>query len=98
MSFSVRNLLLAGAGALVLLGLGYVSFRTDPVPVDIVDVTRGPLQVTINADGKTRVRVSKLGRIQALIRYRNSLAHGYNQSVSKAQADLDRFVHFDFNR
>ena len=56
MSFSVRNLLLAGAGALVLLGLGYVSFRTDPVPVDIVDVTRGPLQVTINADGKTRVR------------------------------------------
>ena len=56
MAVSMRNLVLIVMGALVLLGLGYVSFRTDPVPVDLIEVTRGPLQVTINADGRTRVR------------------------------------------
>lgn len=40
-------------------------------------------------EGKPRYRESKLGKIVALIRYRNGLAHGYNQSREKAQEDLD---------
>lgn len=56
MSFSMRNLVLILLGAGIVLGLGYVSFKTDPVPVDLVEVTQGPLQVTVNADGHTRVR------------------------------------------
>jgi len=56
MSVSTRNLTLFAIGAAVVLGLGYVSFRTDPVPVDLVEVVRGPMQVTVNADGRTQVR------------------------------------------
>lgn len=44
-----------------------------------------------DADGVSRFRTSKLGKIQALIRYRNSLAHGYNQSHDKAARDLERY-------
>lgn len=45
-----------------LLGLGLVSallivaFRTEPVPVDLAEVTRGPMRITVNADGRTRIR------------------------------------------
>ena len=56
MDVSMRTLGLLGAGAFVILGLAYVSFREDPVPVDLAEVTRGPLEVTVNADGKTEVR------------------------------------------
>ncbi|MEH6645978.1 efflux RND transporter periplasmic adaptor subunit [Sulfitobacter sp.] len=34
----------------------WVSFRSDPVPVDLHTVTSGPMRVTIDVDGKTRVR------------------------------------------
>ncbi|GAA3867428.1 efflux RND transporter periplasmic adaptor subunit [Celeribacter arenosi] len=44
-------LVAALAGALF-----FVAFRPHPVAVDIATATRGPLQVTINADGKTRIR------------------------------------------
>ncbi|NKB28198.1 MAG: HlyD family efflux transporter periplasmic adaptor subunit [Rhodobacteraceae bacterium] len=56
MSLKPRTIGLAGVGAAVLLGLAYTSFQTDPVPVDLAEVTRGPMQVTIDADGKTRIR------------------------------------------
>lgn len=56
MSWKPRTIGLVGVGAAVMLGLAYVSFREDPVPVDLHYVTRGPIQVTINADGVTRVR------------------------------------------
>ena len=36
-------------------------------------------------DGNSKFKVSKLGKIQALIKYRNSLAHGYNQSTTRSQ-------------
>lgn len=45
-----------------------------------------------DAAGAVKVRTAKLGRIQALIRYRNSLAHGYNQSRDKARDDLATFA------
>lgn len=46
-----------GAVALLVVGaLGYVALRSDPVAVDLAVIARGPLQVTVNADGKTRIR------------------------------------------
>ncbi len=56
MAYSARTLILGGLGAAIVVGLGYVSLRTDPVPVDLAQVTRGALEVTINADGRTRIR------------------------------------------
>nr|WP_254899062.1 HlyD family efflux transporter periplasmic adaptor subunit [Thalassococcus arenae] len=37
-------------------GLAVTAFRTDPVPVDLATLERGPLSVTVNAEGKTRIR------------------------------------------
>lgn len=56
MAFSTRTITLIGLGAALIAGLSYVSFRNDPVPVDLATVTRGPLEITINADGETQVR------------------------------------------
>ncbi len=56
MALKSRNIVLGGLGAVILASLIYVAFRTDPVAVDLHSVTRGPMQVTINADGKTRIR------------------------------------------
>lgn len=56
MSWKPRTIGLVGGGAAVMLALAYMSFRDDPVPVDLHYVARGPMQVTINADGVTRVR------------------------------------------
>ncbi|WP_417248370.1 efflux RND transporter periplasmic adaptor subunit [Celeribacter sp.] len=44
-------IVLALVGALVFIG-----FRPHPIAVDVAEVTRGPMVVTINADGKTRIR------------------------------------------
>ena len=41
---------------LVLVALLYVAFRPTPVDVDLATVTRGSLQVTVDEDGKTRIR------------------------------------------
>ena len=56
MAYSTRTLVLIGLGVTLVAGLSYVSFRTDPVAVDLATVIQGPLEVTINADGKTQVR------------------------------------------
>jgi HlyD family secretion protein len=56
MAHSKRTLLLTGIGVTLVAVLSYVSFRTDPVAVDLAAVTQGPLEVTINADGQTQVR------------------------------------------
>ena len=42
------------AGVLVA-GLAY-AFRPQPVPVDLADVTVGPMVVTVDEEGETRVR------------------------------------------
>ncbi len=41
--------------ALVVGGLGY-AFWPEPAEVDLAKVERGPLQVTVDEDGKTRIR------------------------------------------
>jgi HlyD family secretion protein len=49
--------LILGLLALAVAGaLAWIALRTDPVPVDLATVTQGPLAVTIDADGKTRIR------------------------------------------
>jgi HlyD family secretion protein len=42
-------------GALLAAALAY-AFRAQPVPVDLAEVTRGPLMVTVDEEGETRVR------------------------------------------
>jgi tetratricopeptide (TPR) repeat protein len=42
--------------------------------------------------GQPQTRTKKLGKIQALIAYRNGLAHGFNQSPKQAQRDLDTYA------
>lgn len=56
MAYSKRTILLTGVGVALVAGMSYVAFRDDPIPVDYADVTRAPLEITINADGKTQVR------------------------------------------
>ena len=56
MTYSTRTIVLAGLGGALVAGLMFVSFREDPVPVDLAKVSRGPLEVTVNADGKTQIR------------------------------------------
>lgn len=43
----------AGIALLVAIGLG---LRPKPVPVELTKVTRGPLQATVNEEGRTRIR------------------------------------------
>ncbi|MEJ8561998.1 HlyD family efflux transporter periplasmic adaptor subunit [Yoonia sp. GPGPB17] len=56
MTWKPRTIGLVGVGAAIMLGLGYVSLQDDPIPVDLHVLTRGPLDVTINADGVTRIK------------------------------------------
>lgn len=50
-----RTILMAAIGLLAAVFLGIVAFRTDPVPVDLAEITRGPMRVTVDVDGKTRI-------------------------------------------
>jgi HlyD family secretion protein len=55
MVLSTRTVGLGLAGVVLIGGLAYVAFSEDPVPVDLVEVTASPMQVTIDADGRTRI-------------------------------------------
>ncbi|KQB96469.1 RND transporter [Loktanella sp. 1ANDIMAR09] len=56
MTWKPRTIGLVGLGAALMLGMGYVALQEDPIPVDLHTITRGPLAVTINADGVTRIK------------------------------------------
>lgn len=56
MDIKPRTLVVVALGIALFGGLAYVSFRPDPVPVDLTEVTIGPMEVTIDADGMTRIR------------------------------------------
>lgn len=46
-------------GALVVAGLGVVGWqltRPELIPVDLAEIGKGPLEVTVNGDGTTRIR------------------------------------------
>ncbi|MHA6265106.1 efflux RND transporter periplasmic adaptor subunit [Arenibacterium sp. CAU 1754] len=55
MHLKARTVFFVGLSALVFATLAFVAFRTDPIPVDLYEIGHGPMQVTINADGKTRI-------------------------------------------
>jgi HlyD family secretion protein len=55
MSWNARTIGLSLAGAALIGGLAWVAFREEAVPVDLVEVTAGAMQVTIDADGRTRI-------------------------------------------
>lgn len=50
-----RWVVIAAVAAIVFLAIAY-GFMAKPVAVDIVKVSRGPMNVTIEEEGKTRVR------------------------------------------
>ena len=78
---------LAGLGIVTLIVL---AFRPAPVPVDVGQVTQGPLQVTIDAEGKTQVQeryvvaASVAGRLQRI-----SLEPGDSVESGELIAQLD---------
>ena len=45
-----------------------------------------------DAEGNIKKKKSKLAVIQALIKYRNSLAHGFNQSPAAANKDMETYI------
>lgn len=55
MHFLRKRLLLIVAALALIAGFAY-AFWPRPVPVNIAMVTRGPLLVTVNEDGKTRIK------------------------------------------
>lgn len=55
MTISFRTAFWSGA-AIVLLVLLIVAFRPQPVSVDVAETWRGPMQVTVRDEGRTRVR------------------------------------------
>ncbi|MDH3264713.1 MAG: HlyD family efflux transporter periplasmic adaptor subunit [Paracoccaceae bacterium] len=56
MKLNPRNMIIGLLGAGLVGGLMVVSFRTEPIAVDLATVSRGPMQITVNADGKTQIR------------------------------------------
>jgi HlyD family secretion protein len=50
------RLLLLGLLAVGVVGGLVLAFRPQPVSVDVVSVTRGPLEVAVEEDGRTRLR------------------------------------------
>jgi HlyD family secretion protein len=50
-----RSLILAVLAIVVLLGVAFM-FRTEAVPVDLEAIERGPLTVTVDEEGETRVK------------------------------------------
>jgi HlyD family secretion protein len=55
MRLTTNKLLGIGLGAAVIAALA-LAFRPKPVAVDLACVTRGPMMVTVDEDGKTRVK------------------------------------------
>ncbi len=71
MSNRVRRILLA-AGGLAVIGLVAVAFLPEPVTVELAAVVEGPMRVSIDEEGKTRVKerylvsAPLLGRLQRI--------------------------------
>jgi HlyD family secretion protein len=53
--FSLQRLFLVVCGLAVVAALAY-AFMPQPIAVDVATVSRGPLQVTVEEDGKTRIK------------------------------------------
>lgn len=56
MSKSLKSGLSWGLGGLLIIAALVYGFRTPPVEIDLASVTTGPLLVTVEEDGRTRVK------------------------------------------
>ena len=56
MALKVRTILFGAAVVAGLGALGYEMTRPEQVPVDLETLATGPLEVTVNADGMTRIK------------------------------------------
>ena len=56
MAHTRRNIVLGVLGAGLVGGLIFVSFRPEPIPVDLHSVAEGTLTITVDVDGETRVK------------------------------------------
>lgn len=56
MKLTVRTVVLALLAVLLVGALLWVALREEPVAVDLHTLERGPLVVTVDADGRTRIR------------------------------------------
>lgn len=56
MALQTRHYIIGLLGAGVAGGLAWLAFRIEPVPVDLATIERGPMVVTVNAEGETRVK------------------------------------------
>lgn len=56
MRHPIRTLLVTVILLAVAAALGWTAFRQEPVPVDLARVTRGDLLLTVEVDGRTRIR------------------------------------------
>lgn len=56
MKATTKRYLAWGAMGLILLVLLMVAFAPQPTPVDVTEIRRGPLRVTVSEEGETRVR------------------------------------------
>jgi len=55
MAHTSRNIFLGLIGAGIVGGLLFVTFRPEPVPVDLYTVETGRFEITVDVDGTTRV-------------------------------------------
>jgi len=51
-----RRWVLWGVGLVVVAAAAFLGTRPQPVPAELAEVTRGPLEVTVDDEGETRVR------------------------------------------
>jgi HlyD family secretion protein len=71
MSHRAKRILLL-AGALAVVAVIVLAFLPEPVPVELAVVTRGPMRVTVDEEGRTRVKERYLvsaplaGRVQRI--------------------------------
>lgn len=56
MSISIKKVALWSVG-IIAVGAGlYYTLQEQPIPIDIAEITSGPMEVTIDADGVSRIR------------------------------------------
>jgi HlyD family secretion protein len=56
MAWKARTIFMGALGLAVVGALGFVALREEPVPVDLHTLAEAPMQVSVNAEGKTRIR------------------------------------------
>jgi HlyD family secretion protein len=56
MPFKPRTIIGILVGLAAAIGLFYMAFRPDPVPVDLIAAARDDMRITVDADGKTRIK------------------------------------------